>query len=98
MDAKSKEVGCKVPGVGCKVRRLDMKSEGQGLNPEDVCKEPRAGHKGDQDSTGMVRGWRGLPGMGQGLTRGCRALLERGPNAKNGSQGPRGISVQRFVG
>ena len=98
MDTKSKEVGHEVPGVGCKVRRLDTKSKGQGLNPKDVCKEPRAGHEGDRDSTRIVRGWRGLPRTGQELTRGCRALLERGPKAQTRSQGLRGISVQRFAG
>ena len=98
VDTKSKEVGHIVPRVGCKVRRSDTKSEGRGLNPEGVCKEPRAGHEGDWDSTGRVRDWRGLPGMGQGLTMGCRALSERGPKAQDGSQGPRGISVQQFAG
>jgi len=94
VDTKSKEVGHVVPRVECEVRRSDTKSEGRGSNPEGVCKEPRAGHEGDRDSTGRVRDWRGLPGTGQGLTRGCRALSERGPKAQDGSQGPRGISVQ----
>ena len=41
--------------LGAKSWGLDTKSEGHGLNPEGVCKWPKAGHEGFQDSTGMVR-------------------------------------------
>ena len=52
---KVQEVGCKVLGFKYKVQRLDLKSEGCGLNPEGVHKQPKARHKGFRDSTGMVR-------------------------------------------
>ena len=49
------EVGCKVPGFGYKVRRSDAKSEGCGLNPEGMRKQPKARHEGFRDSTVGVR-------------------------------------------
>ena len=52
---KVQEVGHEVPGFGYKVRMSDAKSEGCGLNPEGVCKQPKARHEGFQDSTGRVR-------------------------------------------
>ena len=64
MDTNVQEVGHEVPGFGYKVRRSDAKSEGCGLNPEGVCKQPKARHEGFRDSTRMVRDWQGLPGTG----------------------------------
>ena len=64
MDTNVQEVGREVLGFGYKVRRLDVKSEGCGLNPEGVCKQPKARYEGFWDSTRMVRDWQGLPGTG----------------------------------
>ena len=55
MDTNVQEVGCEVPGFGYKVRRLDVKPEGCGLNPEGVRKRPKDRREGFQDSTRMVR-------------------------------------------
>ena len=76
---------------------LATKSEGCGLNPKGVHKQPKAGHEGFQDSTGMVRDWWGLLGIGQELMGECRALSKRGPTALKGSEGPKWIYVQGFV-
>ena len=54
MDTDVREVGREVLGFGYKVRRLDVKSEGCGLNPEGVRKQPKARHEGFWDSTRMV--------------------------------------------
>ena len=83
---------CEVLGFRHKVQRSDVKSKGHRLNPKGVAR-----HGGFWDSTGMVRDWRGLPGMGQGLTRECGALSKRGPTAPKGSEGPRRMYVQGFV-
>ena len=55
MDTDVREVERKVLGFGYKVRMSDAKSEGCGLNPEGVRKQPKARHKGFRDSTGRVR-------------------------------------------
>ena len=62
MDTDVREVGREVPGFGYKVlgfryevRRSDAKSEGCGLNPEGIRKQPKARHEGFRDSTGRVR-------------------------------------------
>ena len=55
MDTNVQEVGREVLGFGYKVRRSDAKSEGCGLNPEGMCKQPEARHEGFRDSTRMVR-------------------------------------------
>ena len=55
MDTDVREVGCEVLGFGYKVQRLDAKSEGCGLNPEGVCKQPKARHEGFWNSTGRIR-------------------------------------------
>ena len=55
MDTDVREVGCEVPWFGYKVQRSDAKSEGCGLNPEGVRKQPKARHEGFRDSTRMVK-------------------------------------------
>ena len=55
VDMNVREVGREVPGFGYKVRRLDTKSKGGGLNPEGMRKRPEARHEGFRDLTRMVR-------------------------------------------
>ena len=55
MDTNVQEVGREVPGFRYKVQRLDVKSEGCGLNPEGMRKRPEARHEGFRNSTRMVR-------------------------------------------
>ena len=60
VDTNVLEVWRKVPGFRYKVQRLDAKSEGCGLNPEGMRKQPKARHKGFGTQLG-----------GSGIDRGC---------------------------
>ena len=53
VDTNVQESGREVLGFGYKVQRSDAKSEGCGLNPKGVRKQPKARNEGFWDSTRM---------------------------------------------